>query len=83
MTPRSKRPGVGGQHGDALRVGVAVSPEAGKANAACLKALAAAFEFGPDPIQLDLASRHRRKRVRALGEPEKLERRFAELAASR
>ncbi len=43
VTPRSKRPCVGGIQGDALRVAVAAPPEAGRANAACVRALAEAF----------------------------------------
>lgn len=82
VTPRARRPSVGGLHGDALRVAVAAAPEAGRANAACVRALAEAFQVPRGQVELDPGSRHRRKRVRIDGPSEPLERRFRELAGA-
>ncbi|MBW2240565.1 MAG: DUF167 domain-containing protein [Deltaproteobacteria bacterium] len=82
VSPRAKRPSVGGLHGDALRVAVAAVPEAGRANAACVRALAEAFQVPRRRVELDPGSRHRRKRVRIDGPLETLERRFRELAGA-
>ncbi len=82
VTPRAKRPSIGGMHGDALRVAVAAAPEAGRANAACVRALAEAFQVARRQVELDPGSRHRRKRVRIDGPSKTLERRFQELAGA-
>ena len=80
VTPRARRPGVGGQRGDALCVAVQAQPVDGKANAACVAALAAAFGVPKARVQLDPAARGRRKRVQILGEPAVLKQRLNELA---
>ena len=80
VTPRARREGVGGRHGDALRVAVREAPESGRANAACLDALAEAFEVSRARVELAAGARGRRKRVHVEGDPAALERRFEELA---
>jgi hypothetical protein len=72
VTPRARRPGVGGAHGDALRVAVAAPPEAGAANAACVEALAGALGVRRADVSLEAGARGRRKRVRVEGEPQRL-----------
>jgi uncharacterized protein (TIGR00251 family) len=80
VTPRARREAVGGRHGDALRVAVRAAPEAGRANAACVAALAAAFAVSRARVELEAGARGRRKRVRVAGDAAALERRFEELA---
>jgi uncharacterized protein (TIGR00251 family) len=80
VTPRARREGVGGRHGDALRVAVREAPEAGRANAACVAALAEAFAVPRTRVELEAGTRGRRKRVRVSGDPKALERRFETLA---
>jgi uncharacterized protein (TIGR00251 family) len=80
VSPRARREGVGGRHGDALRVAVRAAPEGGRANAACVAALAAAFGVGRAEVALDPGARGRRKRVRIDGDPAALAHRFEALA---
>jgi hypothetical protein len=80
VTPRARRPGVGGCHADALRVQVGAPPADGLANAACVDALAAALGVRRRAVSLDSGSRNRRKRVRVEGDPELLSARLARLA---
>jgi uncharacterized protein (TIGR00251 family) len=80
VAPRARREGVGGLHGDALRVAVRAAPEAGRANRACVEALAAAFAVPRSQVALDPRSTGRRKHVRISGDPSLLERRFEALA---
>jgi len=82
VTPRAKRPGVAGCHGDALRVSVSEAPVEGLANAACVRALAAALGVRRGAVALDPKSRGRRKRVRVSGVSEELRQRLGELAAA-
>jgi len=81
VTPRARRPGVGGCRADALRVQVGAPPADGLANAACVAALAAALGVRRSAISLDPGSRNRRKRVRVDGDPGRLEARLAQLAS--
>jgi uncharacterized protein YggU (UPF0235/DUF167 family) len=81
VTPRARRKGVGGTHGDALRVAVAEPPAGGAANAACARALARALGVGRGAVELDRASRGRRKRVRIAGDAVALAARLQELAS--
>lgn len=81
VTPRARREAVGGTHGDALRVAVRAPPAEGAANRACRAALAAAFAVRRGEVELDAASRGRRKRVHIRGDGEALARPLATLAA--
>jgi uncharacterized protein YggU (UPF0235/DUF167 family) len=69
-------------HGGALRVAVCEPPEEGRANEACLRALAKVLGLRPTAVELEAGSRGRRKRVRIAGDPELLERRVRELAGA-
>jgi len=80
VTPGAKRVAVGGAHGDALRVAVQAPPSEGRANAACVAALAIAFGVKRPAIALDLAARGRRKRVSVAGDSAALAARLAALA---
>lgn len=80
VTPRAKRPSVGGTQADALRVAVSAPPLEGKANAACVDALAEALGVSRASIALDPAARGRRKRVAVSGDAADLERRLRALA---
>jgi hypothetical protein len=71
---------VGGRRGDALRVAVRAAPEAGRANAACVAALAAAFGVARAHVALDPRSTGRRKRVRIEGDADRLRSRLEALA---
>lgn len=82
VTPRARRPAVGGVHGDALRVAVHEPPVEGRANAACIAALARAFEVSRSLVSVDAASKGRRKRVEVGGNAAELEARLHRLAAS-
>jgi len=82
VTPRARRPAVGGLHGDALRVSVAAPPLEGRANAACRRALADALGLPVAAVELRPEARGRRKRVQVRGEAAALEARLRELAAA-
>ena len=81
VTPRARRPGVGGCRAEALRVQVRAPPADGLANAACVDALASALGVRRSAVTLYPGSRNRRKRVRVAGDPERLATRLAELAS--
>jgi uncharacterized protein (TIGR00251 family) len=81
VTPRARRPGVGGCQADALRVRVGAPPADGLANAACVEALAKALGVRRGAVTLDPGSRNRRKRVHVDGNPERLAARLAKLAS--
>jgi uncharacterized protein (TIGR00251 family) len=80
VSPRSRRPKVGGLHGDALRVAVSEPPIDGAANEGCAKALADALDVRRNAVALDPASTGRRKRVRIDGDSELLSERLLGLA---
>jgi uncharacterized protein (TIGR00251 family) len=80
VSPRSRRPKVGGLHGDALRVAVSEPPIDGAANEGCAKALARALGVRRSAVALDPASTGRRKRVRIDGDSELLSERLLGLA---
>jgi len=80
VTPGAKRAAVGGAHGDALRVTVRAPPVEGRANAACVEALASAFGVKRPAVALDPAARSRRKRVVLAGDSAALAARLAALA---
>lgn len=80
VTPRASRERVGGAHGGALRVAVCEPPAGGRANAACVHALARALGVGRADVELDPGARGRRKRVAVAGEPDALAQRLEALA---
>ena len=81
VSPRSRRPNVGGVHGDALRVAVSEPPVDGAANEGCARALARALGVRRTAVALDPASTGRRKRVRVDGDSESLEAQLLGLAS--
>jgi uncharacterized protein YggU (UPF0235/DUF167 family) len=81
VSPRSRRPNVGGAHGDALRVAVSEPPVDGAANEGCARALAEALGVRRAAVALDPASTGRRKRVRIDGDSEALAERLQKLAS--
>ena len=82
VTPRSRRPRVGGTHGGALRVQVDAPPVEGRANAACRKALARALDVPASAVELEAAARGRRKRGHVMGDARAVEMRLRDLAES-
>jgi len=82
VTPRARREAVGGRHGDALRVAVKAPPVGGKANAACVEALAEAFGVERRDVEIHSGARGRRKRVRVTGETRALEEKLQKLAGT-
>ena len=80
VTPRARHPRVGGCRGGALRVAVAEPPAEGKANAACVEALARALGVSRQAVRLAASAKGRRKRVVVTGEAQHLSRRLRELA---
>jgi hypothetical protein len=82
VTPRARREAVGGRQGDALRVAVKAPPVGGKANAACVEALAEAFGVERRDVEVHSGARGRRKRVRVTGETRVLEEKLQKLAGT-
>ncbi|MFP8879222.1 MAG: DUF167 domain-containing protein [Myxococcota bacterium] len=82
VTPGSRRPAVGGIHGDALRVAVKEPPVDGAANRGCVRALAKLLGVRRSAVDLDPGSTGRRKRVRVEGDRAALAARLEVLAAS-
>jgi uncharacterized protein YggU (UPF0235/DUF167 family) len=62
-------------------VAVAAPPVEGKANAACVRALAEGLGVRRDDVELDAGARGRRKRVAVVGHPRALAARLRALAA--
>ena len=60
--PNARRAGILGEHAGALRVGVTVAPERGKANAAVIAALAEALACRPAQVVLVAGLTSRTKR---------------------
>jgi len=52
VSPRSRRPGIAGRHGDAWKVRVAEPPEDGRANEAVLDLLARTLELPRSRVAL-------------------------------
>jgi hypothetical protein len=52
VQPRSKKPGVGGVHGDALKVRVSAAPVDGKANDAVIEMLAQSFGVATAKVRI-------------------------------
>lgn len=82
VSPRARRNRVGGVHGGALRVAVTSPPVEGKANQACVRAVARALGLGRSQVTVDPGSRSRRKRVSISADPTPVLSRLGELARS-
>jgi len=80
VTPRARRPSVGPAHGDALRVAIQAPPVEGRANAACIEALAEALDVPRADVRLEAGAKSRRKRVRVAGAAQALRARLQALA---
>jgi len=71
-TPNARTIGVGGLHGDALRVRVRSAPVGGAANAECVELLAEALAIPEATIALSAGAKGRRKRVSIDGDSTRL-----------
>jgi uncharacterized protein YggU (UPF0235/DUF167 family) len=85
VTPRARRPGVGGlapgRDGHArLKVGVTAAPEDGAANAAVIALLARTAHLPKSAFTLIAGATDRDKTVRVAGAPDDLAQRFRPLA---
>jgi len=69
VVPGAARAGMGGLHGDALRVRVAARPLEGAANRELLSLLARVLDVRPGDLELEAGTRGREKRVRVRGLP--------------
>lgn len=67
VQPRASRAGVGPAVGDRLRVSVTAAPVDGKANAAVVEAIAAAFGVRRADVTIVRGETGRRKTVRVAG----------------
>jgi uncharacterized protein (TIGR00251 family) len=67
VQPRASRAGVGPVVGDRLRVSVTAPPVDGKANAAVIEAVAAAFGVRRAAVTIERGETGRRKTVRIAG----------------
>jgi len=70
VKPRASRPAVGGRHGDALVVAVREPAVDGRATAACLAAVAAAFAVRRAQVRLVSGATSRTKVLDVTGRPE-------------
>jgi len=67
VVPGSKREGVVGIHGDALKIAVRARPEKGKANASLVAALSRVVGVRRSAVEIVSGHSSRRKRVRIDG----------------
>ncbi|HRN52701.1 MAG TPA: DUF167 domain-containing protein [Gemmatimonadaceae bacterium] len=67
VQPRAKAPGVGGLHGDALKVRVSAAPVDGAANEAVVRAIADAFGRAARDVRVVAGASARRKIVEVDG----------------
>lgn len=79
VRPGASRPKVGGRYGDALVVAVSAQAVEGAANAAVVKALAAAFDVSKSQVEIVAGATGRNKVVEVRGDRSELERLLAEL----
>ena len=78
VSPRARKPGIGGRHGDAWKVRVAEPPENGRANEAVLRLLAATLDVPRGRLTLVSGHTSREKVVVLEGvEPGRVERLLA------
>lgn len=61
--PGSRRPGVVGLHGDAVKIGVGAPPTEGRANQEVVTVVAGLFDVPTDRVTLVSGHRSRRKRL--------------------
>ena len=61
VQPRAKAPGVGGLHGDALKVRVGAAPVDGAANDAVIRSVAEAFGVAARAVRVIAGASARRK----------------------
>ena len=73
VTPRARRPGVGGvaadHEGARLLIGVSAVAEDGRANRAACAALATALEVPPSAVSVVSGATNRRKMLHVTGDP--------------
>ena len=81
VRPRARRASVGGEHGGALEVRVRAAPVGGAANDEVVASVARALGLRRAEVELISGATSRRKRLRALGDPVRLQARLAALAA--
>ncbi len=81
IQPRSSREGIGGVHGDRLRVRVSAPPVEGAANARLLEVLAKALDLPRGALRLTHGERGRDKEVLIAGAAPRLAQLIAKLAA--
>ena len=81
VRPRARRESVGGEHAGALEVRVRAAPVDGAANAEVVALVAAALGVRRAAVELISGATARRKRLRALGDPQHLVARLQALAA--
>jgi uncharacterized protein (TIGR00251 family) len=67
VLPRSRRDGVVGLHGDALKIRLTAPPVEGKANHALRKLLAKRLGVSPSAVEILSGHTSRQKRVRVEG----------------
>jgi len=67
VVPGSKREGVAGVHGDALKIAVRARPEKGKANASLLEVVSRVVGIRRSAVEIVSGHSSRRKRVRIDG----------------
>jgi len=83
VTPRARRPGLGGVAPDAggarLGIGVSEPPEDGRANHAACAALARALDVPPSAVSVTAGASSRRKTLRVAGDPVRLAAKLAAL----
>jgi uncharacterized protein YggU (UPF0235/DUF167 family) len=72
VKPRSSRRRVGGRYGSALVVAVREPAVDGRATAACLEAVADAFDVRPGEVSLITGASSRTKVVEVIGAPERV-----------
>jgi len=83
VTPRARRPGLGGvaedQDGLRLQIAVREAPEDGRANRAACAALAEVLDTPPSRVSVIAGASNRRKTMHVQGDPAQLAERLAAL----
>ena len=83
VQPGAGRTALTGRHGDALKVKVAVPPERGRANEACVALIATTLGVASTQVELVSGPSSRSKRVRVTGvEPDDVRRLLAAALAA-